>query len=193
VIVNKVIDTEDAVSREDAERIGRSMTGEFSGLTLHEIRDRLLSMLREERAQLDALWRRTLAIGAEAVAGVPDSAHELWVEGASSILAKPEFASADGDALRKVLRAFEEKEKLVQILNHCLGEEGLQVVVGSESPFTGSYNFALVATSYGSIRPAGLVAVIGPTRMEYSRVVPLVDYLGKALGRKIDKSQETES
>lgn len=193
VVVNRVIETDDRLSREDAERIGRSITGEFSGLTLYEIRERLLGMLQEDRARLDTLWRRTLAIGAEAVGDTLPPEHELWVEGATSILAKPEFASADSEAMRKVLRAFEEKEKLVQILNHCLGEEGLQVVVGSESPFTGSHNFALVATSYGALRPAGLVAVIGPTRMEYSRVLPLVDYLGKALGRKIDESQEKES
>jgi heat-inducible transcriptional repressor len=139
------------------------------------------------------MWRKTLEVGVDAVEEVLPGEHELWVEGAMSILNKPEFASADGEAMRKVLRAFDEKEKLFQILNQCLGSEGLQVVVGSESPFTGIYNFALVATSYGSIHPAGLVAVIGPTRMEYSRVLPLVDYLGKALGRKIEKASQEKS
>ncbi|HVR42084.1 MAG TPA: heat-inducible transcriptional repressor HrcA [Thermoanaerobaculia bacterium] len=188
VVVNRVIEIDDVLTREEAEGIGRHLSAEFVGLTLAQIRERLVTLMREERARFDRMWRRTLAVGAGAVEELLPSEHEIWVEGASSILSKPEFASADGEAMRKVLRAFEEKEKLVQILNHCLGEEGLQVVVGSESPFTGSYNFALVATSYGMIQPAGLVAVIGPTRMEYSRVLPLVEYLGKALGRKIEES-----
>lgn len=190
VVVNKVIETEEPVSREDAERIGRYITGEFAGFTLIAIRDRLLRLMQEERAQIDRLWRRTLTLGADAVEELLPLENELWVEGASSILDKPEFAAADGEAMRKVLHAFEDKEKLVHILNRCLGGEGLQVVVGSESPFTGSYNFALVAASYGTVGPAGLVAVIGPTRMEYGRVVPLVDYLGKALGRKIEQSSQ---
>lgn len=193
VVVNKVIETEENVSRDEAERIGRYITGEFHGMTLLSIRDRLLERIQEERAKLDMMWRKILEVGVDAVEEVLPAAHELWVEGAMSILNKPEFASADGEAMRKVLRAFDEKEKLLQILNQCLGSEGLQVVVGSESPFTGIYNFALVATSYGSVHPAGLVAVIGPTRMEYSRVLPLVDYLGKALGRKIEKASQEKS
>jgi heat-inducible transcriptional repressor len=190
VVVNKVIEVEESVTREEAERIGRYITGEFGGMTLLSIHDHLLEQIREERAQIDLLWRKILELGVDAVEEVLPAEHELWVEGAMSILNKPEFASADGEAMRKVLRAFDEKEKLLQILNQCLGSEGLQVLVGSESLFTGIYNFALVATSYGTVSPSGLVAVIGPTRMEYARVLPLVDYLGKALGRKIEEAQE---
>jgi heat-inducible transcriptional repressor len=193
VVVNKVIESDEVVSREEAERIGRYITAEYRGMTLLSIHDKLLACIQEERARLDAMWRKMLEVGVEAVEEVLPAEHELWVEGAMSILNKPEFASADGEAMRKVLRAFEEKEKLLQILNQCLGSEGLQVVVGSESPFTGNYNFALVATSYGSERPSGLVAVIGPTRMEYSRVLPVVDYLGKALGRKIEKASQEKT
>ena len=90
--------------------------------------------------------------------------------------------------------AFDEREKLVEILNRCLNEEGLQIVIGSESRFTQSYNFSIVAARYGSpVTPIGLVGVIGPTRMEYARVAPLVDYLGRALSRKIEESQEQNS
>ena len=193
VVVNKVVETAEPVGREEAERIGRYLTHEFGGKSLLQIRDRLALMLQEERARLDALWRRTLALSAGTVEELLPAEHELWVEGALSILSKPEFAGADSDAVRKILRAFEEKERLVQILNRCLGEEGIQILVGSESPFTGSYNFALVATSYGVHKASGLVAVIGPTRMEYGRVVPVVDYLGKALGRKINESSQESS
>jgi heat-inducible transcriptional repressor len=193
VLVNKVVETEEPIEREEADRISRYLTVEFGGMTLLEMRERLGRMLQEDRARLDRIWSRTLAVSAGAVEELLPAEHELWVEGATSILNKPEFAGADVEAMRRLLRAFEEKEKLVQILNHCMGEEGLQILVGSESPFTGSYNFAMVAASYGAGRPAGLVAVIGPTRMEYGRVVPLVDYLGKALGRKIEESQEKQS
>ncbi|MFN2239169.1 MAG: heat-inducible transcriptional repressor HrcA [Thermoanaerobaculia bacterium] len=193
VLVNKVVETEEPIEREEADRISRYLTVEFGGMTLLEMRERLGRMAQEDRARLDRIWSRTLAVSAGAVEELLPAEHELWVEGATSILNKPEFAGADVEAMRRLLRAFEEKEKLVQILNHCMGEEGLQILVGSESPFTGSYNFAMVAASYGVGRPTGLVAVIGPTRMEYSRVVPLVDYLGKALGRKIEESQEKQS
>ena len=120
---------------------------------------------------------------------VADIEHELYVEGAASILTKPEFS--DAISMRKTFLALQEKEKLVEILNSCLSEEGLQILIGSESNFTQIYNFSIVARRYGTqAAPLGMVGIIGPMRMEYARMAPLVDYLGVALSRKIEEEQE---
>jgi len=127
----------------------------------------------------------------EAVNDVTPVEHELFVEGAASILTKPEYS--DAHALRKTFLALQEKEKLVEILNTFLSEDGLQILVGSESDFTQVHNFSIVARRYGSSNaPLGMVGIIGPMRMEYARMAPLVDYLGRALSRKIEE-QEHES
>jgi heat-inducible transcriptional repressor len=113
------------------------------------------------------------------------------VEGAHSILSKPEFS--DAAALRKTFLALQEKEKLVEILNSCLSEDGLQILVGSESDFTQVHNFSIVARPYGSSNsPLGIVGIIGPMRMEYARVAPLVDYLGRALSSKIHEKEQQQ-
>src|SRR5204862_5470679 len=140
-----------------------------SGQTLEAIRRRLIRMTEEERAQHDRLLQKTIALGIETVNDVVPVAHELVVEGAASILSKPEFA--DAASLRKTFLALQEKEKLVEILNSCLSEEGLQILVGSESDFTQTHNFSIVARPYGpSECPLGIVGIIGPMRMEYARV-----------------------
>lgn len=193
VVVNRIVETTTPFAVEELERIGRYITIEHGGKTLVSIRDRLAELLRAERAEQDSSLRRTLQLGVAAVEDVLPSDHDLYVEGAASILNKPEYA-ADATALRKTILAFEEKERLVDILNRCLTEEGVQILVGSESHFTQSYNFSLVATRYGAASsPTGLVGVIGPTRMEYARIATLVDYLGRALSRKIEESQELNS
>jgi heat-inducible transcriptional repressor len=188
-VVNKVIELPAQLGREELESIGHYITAEFGGLSLQQIRENLTRLLRQERARYDQILQNAITVGIEAVEDVLPMEHELYVEGTSSILRKPDYV--DADELRKILLALEQKERLVEILNRCLTADGLQILIGSESPFTENYNFALIATRYGSAQnPAGMVGILGPTRMEYARMAPLVDYLGRALSRKIEETQQ---
>lgn len=188
VVVNKVIETRYVCTRDELEKIGRYITMEFAGCTLDVIRRRLIRMTEQERTQHDQMLQKTISLGIEAVNDVAPFEHELYVEGAASILNKPEFA--DAVSFRKTFLALQEKEKLVEILETCLSEEGLQILVGSESDFTQMHNFSIVARRYGSASaPLGMVGIIGPMRMEYARMAPLVDYLSRALSRKIEEDQ----
>jgi heat-inducible transcriptional repressor len=188
VVVNKVIETRHLFTRDELEKISRYITIEFAGCTLDVIRRRLVRMTEEERLQHDAMLQKTISLGIEAVNDVAPFEHDLYVEGAASILNKPEFA--DAKSFRKTFLALQEKEKLIEILETCLIEEGLQILVGSESDFTQMHNFSIVARRYGSAAaPLGMVGIIGPMRMEYARMAPLVDYLSRALSRKIEEEQ----
>jgi heat-inducible transcriptional repressor len=192
VVVNKVIETRFMLTRDELDKIGRYITGEFSGCTLDLVRRRLIRMTEEERALHDQMLQKTITLGIEAVNDVAPFEHELYVEGAASILNKPEYS--DTVALRKIFLALQEKEKLVEILETCLSSEGLQILIGSESDFTQVHNFSIVARRYGSsTAPLGMVGIIGPMRMEYARMAPLVDYLSRALSRKIEEEQEQDS
>jgi len=192
VVVNKVIDTRYHFTRDELEKISRFITIEFGGCTLDAIRRKLIRLTEEERAQHDQMLQRTISLGIEAVNDVAPFEHELFVEGAASILNKPEFA--DAASFRKTFLALQEKEKLIDILETCLNAEGLQILVGSESDFTQVHNFSIVARRYGSSSaPLGMVGIIGPMRMEYARMAPLVDYLSRALSRKIEEEEEHQS
>ena len=191
VVVNKIIETRQLFTRDELQKISRFITVEFSGMTLDTIRRRLIRMTEEERAMHDGMMQKTISLGIEAVNDVTPLEHGLYVEGAASILTKPEFS--DAVSLRKTFLALQEKEKLVEILNSCLSEGGLQILIGSESNFTHVYNFSIVARRYGTQAvPLGIVGIIGPMRMEYARMAPLVDYLGLALSRKIEEEQEQQ-
>lgn len=189
VVVNKIIDTRFSFTRDELEKISRYITAEFGGCTLDVIRRRLIRMTEQERALHDQMMQKTISLGIEAVNDVAPVDHELYVEGAASILNKPEFA--DAASLRRTFLALQEKEKLVDILETCLTADGLQILIGSESDFTQVHNFSIVARRYGSASaPLGMVGIIGPMRMEYARMAPLVDYLSRALSRKIEEEEE---
>lgn len=189
VVVNKLVETRLLFKRDELEKIGRFISGEFYGLTLDQIRRRLVRMTEEERAMTDQMLQKTIALGIEAVNDVRSNENDLYVEGAASILTKPEFS--DTVALRRTFLALQEKEKLIDLLNSCLTEEGLQILIGGESDFTHVHNFSIVAKSYGSHNaPLGVVGIIGPMRMEYARMAPLVDYIGRALSRKIEEEEQ---
>ena len=177
------------LTRDELEKISRYITTEFSGCTLDVIRRRLIRLTEQERAMHDQMLQKTISLGIEAVNDVVPVDHDLYVEGAASILMKPEYA--DAASLRKTFLALQEKEKLIEILENCLCEDGLQILIGSESDFTHVHNFSIVARRYGSTSaPLGMVGIIGPMRMEYARMAPLVDYLSRALSRKIEESHE---
>jgi heat-inducible transcriptional repressor len=191
VVVNKVVETRVTFTRDELQKISRYITIEFGGMTLDAIRRGLIRMTEQERTRHDEMLQKTIHLGIEAVGEIAPGERDLYVEGAASILSKPEFA--DAESLRKTFLALQEKEKLIHLLESCLDEEGLQILIGSESNFTQIHNFSIVARRYGTQGgPLGLVGIIGPMRMEYARMAPLVDYIGRALSRKIEEEEHQQ-
>jgi heat-inducible transcriptional repressor len=181
---SKVIETERRVPREELIRISNYLTDNFGGQTLRQIRDRLLGLMAEDRAQMDQLLASAIAIARQAlVVGDPD----LLVEGTSSILMRPELS--DVETVRRLLDTFDDKARLVQLLSRLIEGEGVRVVIGQESDLTSDLDFSLVATSYGfGDQALGTMGIFGPSRMDYAAVIPLVNYLGDRLSQALDRT-----
>jgi heat-inducible transcriptional repressor len=106
----------------------------------------------------------------------------VFVQGASNILQQPDIS--DMDEMRRIFETFEAKGKLVKILDEVVGSEGLRVVIGSEHSDPALAHLALVVSPYKvGDQPAGMLGVLGPTRMEYARAIALVGYISKLLSR----------
>jgi len=179
---NKVIETEEGVTREDLKRSANYLTENFSGLTLREIRDRLLRMMADERAQMDRLLALTIDL---ARSGLDvDVGPEVLVDGTSSLLAQPELT--DIQRVRRLFDTFADRARLVKMLNQCIQGQGMRVLIGDDSDLTSALDFSLVATAYGiGGRTLGTLGIFGPSRMEYQKVIPLVHYLGETLSRAL--------
>ena len=181
---SKTIDTERNLQREELVTISNYLTENFAGQTLRQVRDRLVIMMAEERAQMDGLLSMAVSLASR---GLDDHRPDVIVDGANILLGKPEMSSID--RARRMLDTFADKARLVEILNRCMLGSGIRVLIGDDSDLTSELDFSLVATTYGAKdRVLGSLGILGPSRMEYSRIIPLVHYLGETLSEALDSA-----
>lgn len=178
---SKAIPTERALQRDELVRISNYLTENFAGLTLRQVRDRLLTMMAEERAQMDGLLSLAVALASR---GLGEHTPDVLVDGATALLGKPEMGSIE--RARRMLDTFADKARLVEMLNLCMQGSGLRVFIGEDSDLTSELDFSLVATTYGAKdHVLGSLGILGPSRMEYARIIPLVHYLGETLSEAL--------
>lgn len=187
LVESRLVETREDFTTRELEDAGRRLTVDFAGRSLWEIRRILVVALAEEKARFDAEVGKTLALGAIAFDGSAEAETRVFVEGTDTILDKPEFRT-DVEALRRMFRALDEKVRLVNLVNDCLSSEpgGASVVIGSESPFTEEAGGAVVSAPYRrGERVVGALGVFGPRRMEYTRILPLVEELARYVTRRM--------
>jgi heat-inducible transcriptional repressor len=177
VVSHRILATDEDYSQEDLERAGRYLVGEFAGLTVKEIRSRLVGLMAEEKAALDRMIRNATTLGTRYLDAEADD-RRLVLEGTTNMMKQPEFA--DMATMRGLLEAFEEKHRLVKLLDRCFHTSGVKVLIGSETDDPTLDSLSLVACAYRlDDRASGYLGILGPTRMEYDRAVALVDYISR--------------
>jgi heat-inducible transcriptional repressor len=161
------------------DRMAAALRERVTGRTLRAVRDQLLAEAAALRSQADLLLERVLRV-------VPDEenadADELVLGTHLALLDQPEFQ--DPQRLRALLAALEEKERLVDWVGRMLDERGACVAFGRELAEPRFDRLAVVAARLG--REGGSVGVIGPSRMDYARVIPLVGYVSRRLTEVLD-------
>lgn len=176
LVHHKAIAIDEILTQEELDRISRYLNDMLQGLTLREVRERLLHEMAQEKAQFDQLVRRALELGVKGVEGEGEA--EVYIGGAVNMAKQPEFA--DVEKVREIFAAFEEKAKLVKILDQCLMTEGFKIIIGNENQIREMRDLSIVASPYHSGGSAlGAIGVVGPTRMEYARMVALVEFTAK--------------
>ena len=186
---NKVVEVVEPVPRETLVQITNFVNDNFAGMTLLAIRDKLVAMMSEERAQVDRVLALTIEL---AKSGLDlDGGPKVLVEGTSSVLAHPELS--DIQRVRVLFDTFANQARLVHMLAQCIEGEGVRVMIGEDSDLTSPLDFSLVATRYGAgEKVLGTLGIFGPSRMEYDRVIPLVHFLGETLSRALSEAYGRE-
>jgi heat-inducible transcriptional repressor len=169
-IENKLLTPDAPVDDARLERIHAYLNGMLSGMTLDEVRDRVIRELGEDKHKYDALVAQALRLGATAFA--TDRSAGVVVSGQANLL-----DTHDVDKMRELMRVLEDKQQLVRLLDRTRAAEGIQVFLGAETATEALSTASVVAESYGpEDRPIGAIAVIGPMRMNYGKVMSVVDF-----------------
>ena len=192
IVHNKIIRLKEKFSNEELERTAKYLNTEFSGKSLAEIRAEILKLMHEETALFDKLLQTAMILCSESIESEEDNIGEVYVDGTSNILTKRDFA--DLERLRELLRMIEEKSRLVQILTGCIERDpsvkgSVQVIIGSENSAPSMQNCTLITAPYriGTGEAVGTLSVLGPTRIEYARMISIVSYVARVMEKMMAK------
>ncbi len=161
----------------------RLLNERLVGLTLGEIR----KTISERFNDIHLGEPKLLRVFTDSMAAVSDGVDKdsLHVEGTSNIIQQPEFR--DREKLNNLLDALESKEPLAEMVSSAPLEEGVVVTIGKEANLGNFEMCSIVTSTYKAGRSQGRIGVIGPTRMQYSKLVSIVDYTAKLLSRLLSK------
>jgi heat-inducible transcriptional repressor len=173
-------------SQELLDRFSHYLNELCQNLTLGESRQKILAKMEEEKNLFDQMVSQALNLSRQALQS--DDEEELYIEGTSQILDYPEFAE-DVAKMRTMFQAFEEKHRLITLLDQTQAAQGVQIIISPGEHFP-EMQLSLVASSYGSQRfPLGCLGIIGPMRMDYARLVPIVRYTAALVTNLLNQRQ----
>jgi heat-inducible transcriptional repressor len=186
-VENRFVPFEGPLSDAELTRVHNLLADVIEGRSLGEVRDLFARRLADDRVAIDALRRRAFELGALAIPADAQSRDTLVIEGQARLIDLPEYA--DVARLKKLVLALEEREELVTLLERTLSAGSVTVFVGSETGDIGGGELSLVVAPYADHgRIAGTVGVLGPTRMDYAKVMPLVDATANAMSEALSRS-----
>jgi heat-inducible transcriptional repressor len=192
IVHNKIIRVRETFIQDELDRTARYLNAEFAGKSLAEIRVEILRLMHEEKTLFDKMLQTAIILCSQSIEDENETSGEVYVDGTSNILTKPDFA--DLGRLRELLRTFEEKSRLMQILNECVVRDSsakgnVQVVIGSENSTVSMQNCTLITAPYqiGKSSAIGTLSVLGPTRIEYARIISIVGYIARILEKYMAK------
>ncbi len=180
-VQNRIIQLERYHSTDELRRAANLLTERVRGKTLAQVRQEILREMQETRENMNSLMKDAINV-AERVFQVDEANRmEYVIAGETNLMGAGELSSVD--KLRRLFEAFNEKRDILNLLDHSLRAEGVQIFIGQESGYRILDDVSMVTAPYSADNEVvGVIGVIGPTRMAYERVIPIVDVTAKILG-----------
>lgn len=170
---------------------GNYLNARMKGRTLAEAREFVLTELRSRRAALDVAAARLVEDGLAQWSGEdPVRGRSLIVRGRAKLL-EDAHAAEDLERVRNLFAELERSENLLNVLDTARTADGVRLFIGAENPLFSLSGSAMIVAPYmnSERRIVGALGVIGPTRLNYARVIPMVDYTAQVVGRLLDEAR----
>lgn len=180
-VENRIIRVAREYSESELQQAANFINRHFAGTSLHSVRTSLLESMKQDRERMDAMMAEMLEVAASAFDSGDDDPGDYVVAGEGNLL---NFVSGDDmDVVRQLFEAFGHKRDILHLLDRCLEADGVHLFIGEESGYRPFGDYSVVTAPYrvdGQL--AGVLGVIGPTRMAYGKVIPVVDATARLLG-----------
>jgi heat-inducible transcriptional repressor len=180
-VQNRIIQLERYHSADELRRAANFLTERCRGKTLAQVRQDILREMQETRENMNALMKDAISVAERVFKTDESSRMEYVIAGETNLMGAGELSSVD--KLRRLFEAFNEKRDILNLLDHSLRADGVQIFIGQESGYRILDDCSVITAPYSADNEVvGVIGVIGPTRMAYERVIPIVDLTAKILG-----------
>lgn len=186
-VQNKLLTLDFPLTADELLRASNYLNEIFAqGIAIEDARGRVLREMDDERVQYDQLVQKALKLGAAAT-DLGAKEERVLIEGVGTLLDSKELVG-DVERMRSLFKALDDKHRLLQLLDRVQRAREMQIFIGAESEFSSQGDVAVIASPYGTKdNVLGTVGVIGPTRMNYQRVIPLVNFTAQALSKALEE------
>jgi len=182
-VQNRIIQTRRPYDSSELERVANYLNAHFAGRPVAEIRATLVHELQAARSEMEALLSHTVELAEQALAPAADD--DMLVAGQTRLIGVQDLS--DLDRLRELFEAFARKREILQLLERTIRAPGVRIFIGEETGLAPLEGVSLVTAPYSSGgKVLGVLGVIGPTRMAYDRVIPVVQATAEALGAALN-------
>ncbi len=187
-VQNRVLELGGQYSPQTLSQAANYLNQQFAGRPFSEVRHDLLAGMRDDMESMNTIAQAALAVGETMFSGTDDSAADYVLAGETNLMGFSDLA--DVERLKALFEAFNRKREILDVLDRSLAAPGVQIFIGEESGYAVLSDLSVVVASYGAEdQPLGVVGVIGPTRMAYQRVIPVVDVTARLLGSLLNMGQ----
>ncbi len=184
-VQNRVVHLERYYSADELRRAAAFLNQQFGGKELRQVREDLVGELAQAGEQLNQLMRDAIVLAKQMVGPAEQEASEYVIAGETNLMEFAELSNVD--KLRRLFDAFTAKRDILHLLDQSLHAEGVQIFIGQESGYGILDDCSLVTAPYMlDNETVGVLGVIGPTRMAYERVIPIVDVTARLLGSALN-------
>ncbi len=184
-VQNRVVHLERAYGSEELKRAANYLNEVVGGRSLRDVRAHIVSQLHETRQSLNQLMLDAIQVAQKVFEQPQESSVEYVIAGETNLMSFAELSNVE--RLRRLFEAFNEKRDILHLLDHCLRADGIQIFIGQESGYQILDDMSVVTAPYTiDSQVVGVLGVIGPTRMAYERVIPIVDLTAKLLGAALN-------
>lgn len=180
IVHNVIIDSDMDIKENELIMMSNFLNKNFVNKSLTELKNALYQDMLADRDKISDIYNKMLTIGRTTFEGIDDE-YEIVLHGINNIVAQPEFKK-DLDTLKELLDIFESKKRMLNILNKLMSKHGIKIFIGSEIGDKVAEELGVVLTDYKrGNNVVGMLGVIGPKRMRYPQVLPIVDYTSKLI------------
>jgi heat-inducible transcriptional repressor len=172
-VQNRIVEDQEDISQDELDKYTNYLGDIFVGISLEEVREKLDEEMQKEKIAYDQLLSKALQLSKKALG--EESEPELYMGGKINLFESPEFSEVG--RMKTLLQALEEKNLLLTLLDKTMDAEGVQIFIGSEVELSDMQTLSIITSPYRQGKNVvGALGIIGPTRMDYLKLIPIVEY-----------------